>query len=34
MRAFVGDPKERLRSLFDPDHAIMSGVVQNQAGTL
>lgn len=30
MRAFVGDPKERLRSLFDPDHAIMSGVVQNQ----
>ena len=30
MRAFVGDPKERLRSLFDPEHPIMSGVVQNQ----
>jgi pyruvate-ferredoxin/flavodoxin oxidoreductase len=30
LRAFVGDPRERLRDLFDPEHALMSGVVANQ----
>jgi pyruvate-ferredoxin/flavodoxin oxidoreductase len=32
MQRFVGDPngKHRLRNLMDPDHPIMSGVVQNQ----
>jgi pyruvate-ferredoxin/flavodoxin oxidoreductase len=27
---FVGDPRERIRDLFDPAEALMSGVVQNQ----
>lgn len=27
---FVGDPRERLRDLFDPSLALMTGVVQNQ----
>ncbi len=30
LRAFVGDPRERIRSYFDPDEALMTGVVQNQ----
>ncbi|MBS72341.1 MAG: pyruvate ferredoxin oxidoreductase [Thermoplasmata archaeon] len=30
MRDFVGDPKTKLRNLFDPYHPIMTGVVQNQ----
>ena len=30
MREFVGDPKEKLASLFDPAHPVMSGVVENQ----
>ncbi len=32
MKQFVGDPnsKHRLRNLMDPEHPIMSGVVQNQ----
>jgi pyruvate-ferredoxin/flavodoxin oxidoreductase len=30
LREFVGDPRERLASLFDPATAIMSGVVANQ----
>ncbi len=30
LREFVGDPRERLRDLFDPDEALMSGVVANQ----
>jgi pyruvate-ferredoxin/flavodoxin oxidoreductase len=30
MKEFVGDPKERLTNLMDPDHPLMSGVVQNQ----
>ncbi len=30
MKAFVGDPREKLKSLFDPDHPVMSGVVENQ----
>ena len=30
LRDFVGDPRERLTSLFDPETALMSGVVQNQ----
>lgn len=30
LRAFVGDPRERLTSLFDPATAVMSGVVANQ----
>lgn len=30
MRRFVGSPTEKLRKLFDPTHALMSGVVQNQ----
>jgi pyruvate-ferredoxin/flavodoxin oxidoreductase len=30
MKEFVGDPKERLTNLMDPDHPMMSGVVQNQ----
>jgi pyruvate-ferredoxin/flavodoxin oxidoreductase len=30
LREFVGDPRERLTSLFDPATAIMSGVVANQ----
>ncbi len=30
LRQFVGDPRERLRDLFDPEEALMSGVVANQ----
>src|SRR4051794_14712246 len=30
MKEFVGSPKERLSNLMDPDHPMMSGVVQNQ----
>ena len=30
LRDFVGDPRERIRDLFDPAEALMSGVVQNQ----
>ncbi len=30
MRAFVGAPAERLKSLFDPAHPTLSGPVQNQ----
>ncbi len=30
MREFVGSPKDRLSSLFDPRNPLMSGVVQNQ----
>ncbi len=30
MKAFVGDPREKLKSLMDPHHPVMSGVVQNQ----
>ena len=30
LKAFVGDPTEKLRCLFDPRNPIMSGVVQNQ----
>jgi pyruvate-ferredoxin/flavodoxin oxidoreductase len=30
LREFVGDPRERIVSLFDPDTALMTGVVQNQ----
>ncbi|HET7646768.1 MAG TPA: 2-oxoacid:acceptor oxidoreductase family protein, partial [Candidatus Limnocylindria bacterium] len=30
LREFVGDPRERLHSLFDPATALMSGVVANQ----
>lgn len=30
LRAFVGDPRERLRDLFDPAAALMTGVVANQ----
>ena len=30
MRRFVGDPRERLRPLFDPVSGVQSGVVQNQ----
>ncbi len=30
LREFVGDPRERLRDLFDPEEALMSGVVANQ----
>ncbi len=30
LRQFVGDPRERLRDLFDPEEALMSGVVSNQ----
>ncbi len=30
LREFVGDPRDRLTSLFDPATAIMSGVVANQ----
>lgn len=32
LREFVGDPRKRLTSLFDPATAIMSGVVANQDG--
>jgi pyruvate-ferredoxin/flavodoxin oxidoreductase len=30
LRRFVGDPRSRLRSWFDPSQALMTGVVQNQ----
>ncbi|HYC07140.1 MAG TPA: 2-oxoacid:acceptor oxidoreductase family protein, partial [Candidatus Binatia bacterium] len=30
LREFVGDPRERIRSWFDPAEALMTGVVQNQ----
>jgi len=30
LREFVGDPREHLRSYFDPDEALMTGTVQNQ----
>jgi pyruvate-ferredoxin/flavodoxin oxidoreductase len=30
MKEYVGDPKEKLTNLMDPDHPMMSGVVQNQ----
>lgn len=30
MRAFVGDPRDHIRDLFEPKEALMSGVLQNQ----
>jgi pyruvate-ferredoxin/flavodoxin oxidoreductase len=30
LREFVGDPTDRLRKYFEPDEALMTGVVQNQ----
>ncbi|MEX2547791.1 MAG: 2-oxoacid:acceptor oxidoreductase family protein [Chloroflexota bacterium] len=30
LREFVGDPRARIRNLFDPSEALMTGVVQNQ----
>ena len=30
LRTFVGDPREQIDCLFDPDTALMTGVVQNQ----
>jgi pyruvate-ferredoxin/flavodoxin oxidoreductase len=30
LRMFVGDPRTRIRNLFDPSEALMTGVVQNQ----
>ena len=30
LRAYVGDPREHIRDLFDPAEALMTGVVQNQ----
>lgn len=30
LRDFVGDPREHLRSYFEPEEALMTGVVQNQ----
>ena len=30
LRTFVGDPHDRIRDLFDPAEALMTGVVQNQ----
>jgi pyruvate-ferredoxin/flavodoxin oxidoreductase len=30
VRDFLGDPRQKIRKLFDPDHPMMSGVVQNQ----
>lgn len=30
LRAFVGDPRDRIRNYFDPATALMTGVVQNQ----
>jgi pyruvate-ferredoxin/flavodoxin oxidoreductase len=30
LREFIGDPRSRVRNLFDPATALMSGVVQNQ----
>lgn len=30
IRDYLGNPREKIRSLFDPDHPLMCGVVQNQ----
>lgn len=30
IQKYLGSPSEKLRKLFDPDHPLMSGVVQNQ----
>ena len=30
LRDFIGDPRSRIRDLFDPTEALMTGVVQNQ----
>lgn len=30
IKEFVGDPRLKIRKMFDPDHPLMSGVVQNQ----
>jgi pyruvate-ferredoxin/flavodoxin oxidoreductase len=30
LREFVGDPRDRIRDLFDPAESLMTGVVQNQ----
>src|SRR5215207_14884 len=30
LRAFIGDPRDRIRSWFDPTEPLMTGVVQNQ----
>jgi pyruvate-ferredoxin/flavodoxin oxidoreductase len=30
LREFVGDPRERIRSMFEPAEGLMTGVVQNQ----
>jgi pyruvate-ferredoxin/flavodoxin oxidoreductase len=30
IRDYLGDPRQRVRKLFDPDHPMMCGVVQNQ----
>jgi pyruvate-ferredoxin/flavodoxin oxidoreductase len=30
IRQFLGNPREKIRKLFDPNHPLMSGVVQNQ----
>ena len=30
LRRFVGDPRQRIRTYFDPGSALMTGVVQNQ----
>jgi pyruvate-ferredoxin/flavodoxin oxidoreductase len=30
IREYLGDPREKIRKLFDPDHPMMCGVVQNQ----
>jgi pyruvate-ferredoxin/flavodoxin oxidoreductase len=30
IKEYLGDPRAKIRKLFDPDHPMMSGVVQNQ----
>lgn len=30
VREYLGNPRDKIRKLFDPDHPLMSGVVQNQ----
>jgi pyruvate-ferredoxin/flavodoxin oxidoreductase len=30
IKEYLGNPRERIRKLFDPNHPLMSGVVQNQ----
>ncbi|MBX2860267.1 MAG: 2-oxoacid:acceptor oxidoreductase family protein [Vampirovibrio sp.] len=30
IRDYLGDPRQKMRKLFDPDHPLMTGVVQNQ----